>query len=77
MSRARQTKALEPQAHQPEAQAPQAAPKPKRQLRAVFGTFIDPFTNVAYTATPVDAQDEIKEGSWLDVQIKHGKIEFV
>lgn len=49
-------------------------PKPKTLL-PVYGRMIDPFTGLVYgVEPPVPYPDKIVEGSWLDCQMKAGKL---
>lgn len=46
------------------------------KVETVYGSMIDPFTQQTYGGEPT-LVGEIKEGSWLDAQIKAGKLRLV
>lgn len=56
-------------------QEAQRAPE-HRRVETVYGSMIDPFTQQTYGGEPTPV-GEIKEGSWLDAQIKAGKLRLV
>jgi hypothetical protein len=45
-------------------------------IRAVYGDMIDPTDNARYTKTPSEVPAVVREGSWIDSQMKAGKLEL-